>query len=863
MLALPFLFFYWLTPFVSDQTLGSDYINYHIYHQLDLLFSVKTGAFPLFAPACYYGQSSAYPHAQLYHPLGYLASLMPGFWQGYSLEWLTLFRLIILALCHFCLYQFLARLPLSRFMAFIISLITVYNLRMLDLFWNVIALEAYTGTLLLCSAIGCYFLKTTRRQGPLLIIGAAYWLLTSGFAPMVFFGAIGSVLFTMLLPFLYNAMVADAEKKPVSKIVSFWGRTGLFLTAGILLSSDYLWPFFWDYMKNSSGRIDQPYLWSTQWTDTLPGFFNNFFWPLGAGFSMFGGSPLFLAAVVAPFVLTLFRVRVPAVIWIILGIIILCSLYMQGNRTPVHPWVWQHVPLASTLRGPVRIALMLPLLFMMTLAWAAGSGHGPHPPVSAKSPKPHPMTRAAMAALVITVVYISLPDSLFVNPHYSCPYNLRPIPGWFEPAFLAASLIALLLVFLYFSAFDHRKVSGFFLAAVTICQLTILFRYGAYSIADKEKTPTCDQILAQKKEAINFQPVFFLNQHAGSRVVDEQLKNYFMEPRLASLYRRYDSVADTETAYTRLNSDRKPDEVMVENFTAGPEVVDPGNCLNTSDRVTLTYSSYNRLIFSAQACRESFFVLSYPFSGRWRSWLDGNRATIYRANGAAQAVLIPPGEHTIEFRYWSSAAFYGMMTSCLTFALVIGLAGIKAAGVRRGMGVAAAALVCAAGLFGIWYTSLYAGDNLGTRYEWQSPAPGTPVNLAFGKPTQMSSHAPGYPYLYNSRHAVDGGRGVDSCFFTDKEGNPWWRVDLRQPETVGKIVLYTGFSGPRFNGPPLIVSISDDGERWRKARVERAGDGGPMEIVFSPPETLRHITIQASGECILSLNEVEVYRPDV
>src|SRR6056297_924690 len=182
-LLLPFLMFYWMLPFVSGQMLGTDYINYHVFHQLDLLFSIKTGSFPLYAPACYYGQSSVYPHAQLYHPLGYLASLMPGFWNGCSLEWLTLFRLLCLGICHFCLFRFLRKMNLHPPAAFLISLITVYNLRMLALFWNVIALESYTGTLFLCAAIGFYYLKPTGWRGPLLVVTAFYWLVTSDFPP--------------------------------------------------------------------------------------------------------------------------------------------------------------------------------------------------------------------------------------------------------------------------------------------------------------------------------------------------------------------------------------------------------------------------------------------------------------------------------------------------------------------------------------------------------------------------------------------------------------------------------------------------------------------------------------------------------
>ncbi len=855
---LPLVLFYWMLPFVSSQSLGSDYINYHVYHQLDLLFSVKSGSFPLYAPACYYGQSSVYPHAQLYHPMGYLATFMPGFWQGYSLEWITLFRLIILAFCHFCLFRFLKQMRLGPTTAFIFSLITVYNLRMLAIFWNATALEAYTGTLLLCSAIGCYYLKQTGWRPPLLIVGTTYWLITSDFPPMVFYGVIGTVIFALTLPFLYNSISRGAKKSGLKEIVRFWGKTGLFCGTGMLLSSAYLLPFFWDYMRNSSGRVDQTYQWAVQWTDTLPGFLNNFFFPLGSGFSMFGGSPLFLIAVIAPVVLVFFRIKVPPVIWALLGVIVIVCFYMQGPLTTVHRWAWEHIPLISALRGPGRIALMLPLLFMMVLTWLAATVSEP----GGGTPF-NPVAVTAIVAFILVVVYLCLPGHFFENVNYGCPYHIRSIPGWVRPFSLTISLVILCLVSVCFFPAGHRRGAGLLLAVFTVVQLLVFFRFGPYAIVPKEKTLTYDQILAQKKAAINFQPVFFLNQHAGSRIIVRQLNNYFMAPDLAKIYRRFSVASDIDEAYRMLNDDRQADEVIIEGFSALP--VSPlkyENCESVQDQVNLTYSAYNRMVFSATACRPSFFVFSYPRSGHWQARVDGRKTVTWPANGVAHAVWLTPGKHTVEFRYWSSAAFYGMVISCLTLGMVIILVGIRRVSGFYGAGIAIAGIIVGAGLFWLWYASLYTGDNLGTRYSWRSRPASAPINLAFGKATQMSSHKPGYPYLYNSRHAVDGGRGMDSCFFTDRQETPWWQVDLGRSFLVERIFLCTGFFDDQLNCPPLVVSISEDGNQWRETRIRTLSRKDCQALVFEPVESLRYINIKASGMCVLSLNEVEAYGPD-
>ena len=62
-------------------------------------------------------------------------------------------------------------------------------------------------------------------------------------------------------------------------------------------------------------------------------------------------------------------------------------------------------------------------------------------------------------------------------------------------------------------------------------------------------------------------------------------------------------------------------------------------------------------------------------------------------------------------------------------------------------------------------------------------------NLAFGKQTNQSS----VEFGGVSSRAVDGISNTDyyanSCTHTDREYNPWWRVDLGQVEQVSEIYI--------------------------------------------------------------------------
>lgn len=65
---LPFLVLYWLMPFIGKYTIGNDYLIFWIQQQLYLHFSVRHGAFPLYAPGFAGGRTaSALTLGQLWH----------------------------------------------------------------------------------------------------------------------------------------------------------------------------------------------------------------------------------------------------------------------------------------------------------------------------------------------------------------------------------------------------------------------------------------------------------------------------------------------------------------------------------------------------------------------------------------------------------------------------------------------------------------------------------------------------------------------------------------------------------------------------------------------------------------------------
>jgi hypothetical protein len=292
---LPFVLLYWMMPFVADLTISKDYPLHPITEQIELQFSLKTGSFPLYAPGYHLGHSSsALTLGQLYHPISHIASLLPGYWSGKALEWNTFLRILSLGLTQLALFLFLRQIRLNTLFAFILSFVTVYNLRMLEAFRYGASLEAFTAHLLLIAMIGRYYIRPSKWLGPLSMIGTTYLLACSGHPPMMFYGFIAVALFTLVIPFFLTTIVPDS-KVNIENALAFWGKVGLFICLGILLSSVYIVPLYFEFVRNNisySNALIGPGLTPPE---TLAGVLNNFFMPYYADLlGSFGGSSLIL-----------------------------------------------------------------------------------------------------------------------------------------------------------------------------------------------------------------------------------------------------------------------------------------------------------------------------------------------------------------------------------------------------------------------------------------------------------------------------------------------------------------------------------------------------------------------------------------
>ncbi len=366
---LPFGVLYWMVPFLGSLTLGADYPEFAVQQQMEMLFSIRHGSFPLFIPGFAGGVPSiALMLGGIYHPLAHLASIVPGYWNGQALEVLTLLRFLSLGLTHLILFLFLRRIRIPVLLAFVISFLTVYNMRMLDMLRVGAPCESFVASLWLCVAIAWRYLQTPKRFGFAPTVIATYLLVCSGQPQMTYFGLLGAALVLVTAPFYLRTVLPEIEVRP-GRVLRYYAEGIASIAAGGALSVVFLAPLYLDFLKESAFRAGQRYIFSLGFSDTVYGNLSSIFNPLHSDiFGSFGGSALVAAVALLPLVL-LVNQKVERVILVLWLVCLAVFFYMLGAATPVHYVAWKLLPLASSFRVPGRISLLLVFPIFLLLAW--------------------------------------------------------------------------------------------------------------------------------------------------------------------------------------------------------------------------------------------------------------------------------------------------------------------------------------------------------------------------------------------------------------------------------------------------------------------------------------------------------------
>ncbi|KAL6109586.1 uncharacterized protein ACO6RY_12681 [Pungitius sinensis] len=139
-------------------------------------------------------------------------------------------------------------------------------------------------------------------------------------------------------------------------------------------------------------------------------------------------------------------------------------------------------------------------------------------------------------------------------------------------------------------------------------------------------------------------------------------------------------------------------------------------------------------------------------------------------------------------------------------------------------------------------------------------------NVALRGTATQSTRLP--HYLSAAYNAIDGNHNSNffsgSCSQTQKQTDPWWRVDLLHPYIITSIVITNRADCCKelLNGARVHVGNSLDGNGAANPVVATIGITDQGELITLPLTGHvegRYVTVALPGPGILTLCEVEVY----
>ena len=711
-LALPFVMLSWLAPFVSKQTLGNDYSIWPIAAQLEFMWSVKSGTFPLYMPGFTVGHSTAaMTLAQFYHPISWFSYVMPGYWTGQALEWNTLYRLLSLGIAHAALFKLCRRLSVPRVAAFLATFPAVYNLRMLDSFRYAASLEGYVGMLLVASAAGFVYVEAGSKRSVAFLSLATYLLIACGHPQWAYLGALAAGSFSLLFPWIARALSRDAPAPTFRRLWQYAKRLTLGYVSGALFATPYLLTFFFEVIRTNHSRVESNYEWTLGYADSFLGEVCNFLQPFHADVhGAFGGSALFVVAALLP-LLILAREWPPKVLWVLYALMLVAFSFSSGaegiGKGHVHKFIVEHIPGFSVFRTPGRVVIFIPALVWPLWAWLL-----------------LPQNRRALLVIALggLMTFVSqwvwgtahLTHTEYTTPHVIAGLDL-PMSLDDTLTYLAIGTLVALMV-----ASTYKRASRIALplaAGLALWSTEICLDHGTWKTA-KLPSATYANMAAYRNTSASSRDVSGLPE-SGMEVrgvtdyITQKLPYSAPLGRIVHRAERLDDEADLWPAL-RTSSD-------VAYFLNQPTEPLGSERASDHDEVLLTYNTSNRLDFDVNAAQDGYFLLGLPWLRGWRAQLDGTAVHIGQANALFPAVFIPRGSHHLAFRFVSVPFLVGVAISFATaWAWLIWLLGGRLGSTyRRAGAVAVFTLSAVALVFGL-HSWLFGGRSFGSKYTWRA-----------------------------------------------------------------------------------------------------------------------------------------------
>ncbi|MGH9855328.1 MAG: YfhO family protein, partial [Blastocatellia bacterium] len=111
--------------------------------------------------------------------------------------------------------------------------------------------------------------------------------------------------------------------------------------------------------------------------------------------------------------------------------------------------------------------------------------------------------------------------------------------------------------------------------------------------------------------------------------------------------------------------------LLDEESCAGCKVASPHSDISSTAEASVVRYEPHRIEVKTRSSQERFLVLSEVYYPGWTAQIDGVETRVYRVNYALRGLVVPPGEHKVEFVYAPTSFRLGAICSGLGVLLLL------------------------------------------------------------------------------------------------------------------------------------------------------------------------------------------------
>jgi uncharacterized membrane protein YfhO len=142
-----------------------------------------------------------------------------------------------------------------------------------------------------------------------------------------------------------------------------------------------------------------------------------------------------------------------------------------------------------------------------------------------------------------------------------------------------------------------------------------------------------------------------------------------LDSRQKNIFLIYDTIKEDyleKKIKLYLEKDFNPNDTAITEREIELEKPSPEN----SGEINTIKSISRKKKFLIKTPTKALAVIPGCFQPGWKAWIDGEKTDVFKVNLSSKGIVVPPGEHEVEMKYFPSSFLYGAIISILSVLII-------------------------------------------------------------------------------------------------------------------------------------------------------------------------------------------------